>query len=403
MKDVKCNQGRTRPRQWRVLAALLVAFSLVAAACGDDDDVTTTQPEDTTTSSEDTTTTQPEDTTTTQPEDTSTGSDNGSGSVPDDGEVEASALDPVCQGRDGENRTVGFANLGESVPFAVSVREGIERVAELCNVEIVNADNALDGSIALDNARLFATQGVDAVIEFQVDGAVEQAVCDAIGDRPVIAIDIAHPSCAVFMGADNGLAGELAGQAAGAEAEARWSCEVDAIVTFEAYGVGQVNIDRLNGGIRGVQSVCGDLNLGDFEDWDPDEAGSIITRLDADRLDPGFEQGRDWLTANPDADQVIALCINDDSCLGFLAAVEDAGREGQVILASQGADFSVHDVVRENADYLGSTGYFPELYGEVLIPNIIAMMNGETVDDPLLIEHQFLDAAGVEEFYPADG
>lgn len=319
--------------------------------------------------------------------------------TPDEGaEV---AEDDVCQGQDGTGMKVGFANLGESVPFAVLVREGIERVAQECGVELVTADNQLDPQIALDNARNFVAQGVDGVIEFQVHGDVSEAICEILDGLPVIAIDIAHPECAVFMGADNRTAGELGGQGAGELAQELWDCQIDAVVTFEAFGVGQVNIDRLNGLIAGLASVCPDNDYGDFEDWAPEVPDSIITRLDADRVDPAFEQGRDYLTAHPDAQHIVALCINDDSCLGFLSAVQEAGREGQVIFASQGADPSVHAEIRANEFYAGSTAYFPERYGELLIPNIIRMINGEEPEsDPLLIEHVFITADNIGEYYP---
>ena len=48
----------------------------------------------------------------------------------------AATLPEDCQGQDGTGLKVGFANLGESVPFAVQVREGIEKVAKECNLEV---------------------------------------------------------------------------------------------------------------------------------------------------------------------------------------------------------------------------------------------------------------------------
>jgi ribose transport system substrate-binding protein len=281
----------------------------------------------------------------------------------------------------------------------VAVREGIERVAEECGLEIVNADNALDPQIATDNANLFMTQEVDGVIEFNVHGNISASICDIIGDTPMIAIDIAHPECSVFMGANNRRAGELGGEAAGAVAQELWDCQIDAVVTHEAPGVGQVNIDRMNGLIAGLASVCPDNDFGDFENWSMDPTG-IVTRLDSDRVDPGFEKGRDFLTANQDKQHIVSLCINDDSCLGMLAAVQEAGREDQVIFASQGADPSVHDEIRNNPMYAGSVAYFPELYGTYLVPNIIRMINGEEVEDPILVEHLAITSENIDEYYP---
>jgi ribose transport system substrate-binding protein len=309
------------------------------------------------------------------------------------------ALPPECQGQDGTGLKVGFANLGESVPFAVQVREGIERVAKLCNLQVIHADNALDPQIALDNVRLFMTQQVDGIIEFNVHGNIADSICEIVGDTPMIAVDIAHPGCSVFMGADNRRAGELGGIAAGELAKKLWNCEIDAIVTHEAPGVGQVNIDRMNGQIAGLKSVCPNVDYGDFENWSM-EGTALVTRLDSDRVDPGFAKGRDYLTANQDKKRIVSLCINDDSCLGMLAAVREAGREGQVIFASQGADPSVWDEIRTNPYYAGSVAYFPEYYGRYLIPAIIRMMDGEKIEGPILIEHVAITKDNIDQYYP---
>lgn len=313
----------------------------------------------------------------------------------------AGSLPEVCQGQDGEGRRIGFANLGESVPFAVLVREGIQKVAEQCNLEVLAVDNELDPQQALENARNFAAQNVDGVIEFQVDSDISDALCGILGDRPVIAIDIPQEPCAVFAGADNRAAGELTGEGAGELAMERWDCEIDQIVTFEGFASGDPSVQRLNGSLAGLQQVCPDLEYGDFEEWAQTVPDSIITRIDADRTEPAFNEGRDWLTAHPDADQVVALCLNEDACLGFHSAVEQAGRAGEVIFASNGADPSAHDLMRNDENYAGATGFFPEKYGELVVPNIIRMMNGEEPEsDPLLMEHVFINADNIDEYYP---
>ena len=65
---------------------------------------------------------------------------------------------------------IGFANLSEDIPFAVDVRRGIERAAhEAGNIDLVLADNQLDGSVALEVADRLLAQNLDLVIEYQVD------------------------------------------------------------------------------------------------------------------------------------------------------------------------------------------------------------------------------------------
>ena len=193
----------------------------------------------------------------------------------------STSVDDACRGQDGEGRTIGFANLGEDVPFAVTIRENLEDLAERCNLKVVNADNQLSPEVAMDNARNFMTQGVDGVVEFQIAADISGALCEVLGDTPVIAIDIAHPECAVFMGADNFHAGEINGSGVGEVAKDQWSCDLDAVLSLENFGVGQVNIDRQNGSIAGLESVCPDNEFGDYQDWSPEHPGTIVTRLDA--------------------------------------------------------------------------------------------------------------------------
>ena len=185
------------------LLALLAVMALVATACGGDDE---------------------EEATTTQaPAAVET-----TAAAPADAPAAASDMPAVCQGYDGTGITIGYGDLTAGIPFVTQVLDNLMAVAEACNVEVMYADNNLDGETALENARTFTLAGVDGVIEFQIDATIEGAICDELRandpNLPVIAIDIAHPSCALFFGADNGYAGELAGQALGEWAQENWGC-----------------------------------------------------------------------------------------------------------------------------------------------------------------------------------
>ena len=204
------------------------------------------------------------------------------------------------------------------------------------------------------------------------------------------------------MGADNRGAGEVGGRGVGAVVKEMWNCDVDEVVTFEAPHVGQINTDRMNGQLAGLKEVCPELQLGNFEAWSPTVDNSIITRIEGFQIDPAFERGRDYLTAHPDAGHIVALCLNDDGCLGFHSAVAESGRSGQVIFATQGANSVTHDLIRNDPNFAGGAGYFSERYGELLVPNIIRMIKGEGPEaDPLLMTHIFISANNIDELYPA--
>ena len=107
----------------------------------------------------------------------------------------------------------------------------------------------------------------------------------------------------------------------------------------------------------------------------------------------------DQLTALPDAERIAVVSIDDDSSLGATAAFEAAGRLDQAAIVGQGADISSRDVIRDGT-WVGSTAYFPESYANYLIPNIIRLINGEDVVDPILVEHVFIDQSNIDEYYP---
>ncbi len=377
-------------RKLKVLA-FLAALSLVAAACGGGDD----EPAETTAAPAATEATTA----------AATGTDDG-GTPTDAAPTAMADMPAVCQGYDGTGITIGYGDLTAGIPFVTQVLDNVMAVAEACNVEILYADNNLDGETALENARTFTLAGVDGVIEFQLDASIEGAICDELRandpDLPVIAIDIAHPSCALFFGADNGRAGELAGLALGEWAQENWGCEIDMVVTMESFVVGQVNIDRANGMIRGITQVCTGLDYGDFESWSPDATG-IVTRIDGGgTTDGAFPKVLDTFTANP-GKRIAVVSLNDDMGLAALAAARELGIEDMVVYASQGADATIHEEIRSNPQYIGSTGYFPESYGTYVVPAILAMLAGDPVPDPLHVNHVFVSADNIDQFYPADG
>ncbi|MDE0351372.1 MAG: substrate-binding domain-containing protein [bacterium] len=367
------------------LLAVVVALSLVAAACGGDDD----EPAETTAAPAAT-----EATTAAAPATTA--------AAP----TAMADMPAVCQGYDGTGMTIGYGDLTAGIPFVTQVLDNLMEVAEACNVEVLYADNNLDGETALENARTFTLAEVDGVIQFQIDASIEGALCDELRandpNLPVIAIDIAHPSCALFFGADNGYAGELAGQALGQWAQENWGCGIDLVVTMETFVVGQVNIDRANGMVRGISQVCTGLDYGDFENWSPDATG-IVTRIDGGgTTDGAFPKVLDTFTANP-GKRIAVVSLNDDMGLAALAAARELGIEDMVVYASQGADATIHQEIRSNPQYIGSTGYFPETYGNYVIPAILAMIAGDPVPDPLFVNHIFVSADNIDQFYPADG
>jgi ribose transport system substrate-binding protein len=305
--------------------------------------------------------------------------------------VEVAAAEACPTAKD--SYKIGFANLTEDIVFTQLVRQGIEEAAEEAgNIELVLADNKLDGATALANADNFILQGVDGVIEFQTDEKFGNVIMDKFRAEgiPVIAIDIPMPG-ATFFGADNYRAGYMAGEAAAEWVKENWDGQVDAILVLELPQSGPIPAARMQGQLEGVQE--------NIPNPVPED---MIFRLDSKNTqDEAFRVVSDTLPKIPEAEHIVAVHINDGTALGTIAAFEAAGREEQLIAVAQGADPSAQDEwVKEGSRFLGDTAYFPEKYGSYIIPAMIDALECEPLPPAIYVDHVFLTKDNLCEYYP---
>lgn len=291
-----------------------------------------------------------------------------------------------------ERITVGYAGLSGEFPFVQDVNGGLQRVADCLNVELIILDNEYDPQVALTNADTLVTRGVDVAIEFQTDVGIAPAICnkfDAAG-IPVIAIDIPHEPCAVFFGADNLEAGKIGGRNLGRLAQERWGGDVDALVLLELPQSGEMPQQRMEGAALGVQEIL------------PELTDDKIIRVDGKgNLEDSRTVFQDVLTRLSDADHILVSAINDPSAVGALRAAEASDRTGDIMIAGQNATIEARtEICRENPAFIGSVAYFPDRYGDYLIPLAIELAGGAEPPEEVLIDHLWIDSANIEEFYP---
>lgn len=288
----------------------------------------------------------------------------------------------------GEGKKIGYISLGDNVPFVKLVSDSIVEQAEIAGVDLVYCDSQVDTAKALECAQLFQVQGVEGVINFQVDQQSSPEICAAYGGVPTIAIDIVQDPCeVVFMGANNREAGRIGGSLIGQYASDNWGCEYDAYVSLESTAAGAANFDRMGGYRDGFAEHC---------TADPEK--EII--LDgADRTDPALEQVSNLLPSLP-GDKIIVVAINEDGILGALGAARTLGRESDLIYSGQGTDPSIWKDVACNPQYVGSVAYFPERYGRTTIPAMIDILDGKDVQENLFTAHETITSENIRDIYP---
>lgn len=290
---------------------------------------------------------------------------------------------------------VGFANINEKGSFGKQVRNSMEIEAKARGWELICVDNNSDGATAVKNADDLITMGIDYMIEFNVDKAVAPVIMEKFdaANIPVVAVDIAHPG-AVFFGADNAKAGTIAGESAGAYINKNWGGKVDYVVLIIQPISGEAVAPRVDNFPVGLK------NAGiEFTD---DQIVRLDGRNDAQVTQQMFA---DFMMAHPDAKNIAVATINDVAASGVYAAAETAGRAKDIVLVSQNctADFvEPMYAVKGETNWIGSVGYFPNRYGEWVMPIIEKMIAGEKVEEAYYIEHVMIDWSNISEYYPED-
>ncbi len=288
---------------------------------------------------------------------------------------------------------IGFANLSEQVPFAVDVRRGLERAAkEAGNIDLVVADNQLDGEVALRIAENLIAKKVDLVIEYQIDEKMGSIIMSKFqqANIPVIAVDIPLVG-ANFFGADNYRSGHLAGVALGRWINDYWQGYFDRLIVLEEPRAGVLPAARIRGQLDGLQDVVGEIPQ------------ARITYLDSGNTsDTSAAHMAEALKEYPDAHKIAVISFNDDAAFGALTAARKAKREEDVIIVGQGADRVVRPEIRRPVSrIIGSTGFMPEKYGEKLIEIALKILRGEVIPPAIYIDPTFINAENIDFFYPS--
>lgn len=289
--------------------------------------------------------------------------------------------------------TIGFANQSEKLPFAVDVRRSLERAAaDAGSINLVVADNRLSGEEALRVADKLIQRHIDLVIEYQIDYKAGNLIMNKFQQAgiPVIAVDIPMVG-ATFFGVDNYRAGHMAGAAMAEWVQQMWNGRIDYLLVLEEPRAGSLPEARIQGQLDGLQEALGPI------------PAACIQTIDCGNTSAISEAGvADILQTIPNGRHVAIVSFNDEAAYGALQAARKANREADVVIVGQGADRLVQGEIRDPESHLiGSTAYMPERYGEKLMDLALKILSGESVPPAVYINHVFINAYNIDQYYPA--
>ena len=109
----------------------------------------------------------------------------------------------------------------------------------------------------------------------------------------------------------------------------------------------------------------------------------------------------DVLAKIPNAKNCVLTSVNAQTMSGILSAIQTAGRwdPEKWIVITQGADETANQQIVDGL-VRASIAYFPEKYGEYLIPASVALMKGQVVPPFMYVENVVISMDNMKDYYP---
>jgi ribose transport system substrate-binding protein len=286
---------------------------------------------------------------------------------------------------------IGFAAQGDS-EFSRSVMQNVETAAAREHIHLIMVNNRYSAREALRNADLLIKERVDLVLEFQTYERVAPVIASKFleANTPVIAIEIPHPG-ATYFGANNYKAGLIGGKALGRWAREHWDSKVDQLLLLELPIAGSLLELRITGFADGLRAEL------------PSIANVPVVHLNGrGDFEQVLEVVRQYLRRSPPRRTLIGT-VNDICALAALRAFEEIGASEKCAVVGQNAvRESRNELRRPGTRLVGTVAYFPERYGDEIIPLALGILQKKSVPSTVFVKHQLLTPRNVDLIYPLD-
>lgn len=279
---------------------------------------------------------------------------------------------------------IGFANLSESSPFAVTVRESLQAaIAQYPDLELISRDNDLNDDRAMANAREFAEMPVDVAIFYHINERLGPPIKGVLQTVPMITIDIPI-TLTSYVGVNNQRSGELVGAALTEWVRGNWENRVDKVLALIDPRVLETVRDRIDYTLR---------ELHNNEQVDPDD----ILHLDCgNAYDITLERSLPVLQRWTEYDRIAIVGFNEDSTLGALEAARQAGCLDRVVAVGHGSSEQLKEALRQpDTRLIGAVDYLPQEYGPPIVEEVRRMLGGELTPNQRYVNIKLLTAASV--------
>lgn len=288
---------------------------------------------------------------------------------------------------------LGYASLSTSLPYTRVVADGLLSAAAAADMEVLVLSNQSSPRLALENADRFIAEGVDLVIDSQLNINVAAQIGAKFADAgiPFISVDIPHPG-GTYFGADNYKAGRFAGAHLARWMKRNWEGSAEQIVYLGVDAAGPTLNSRLAGVSDGL-----------FESAPASRAFPLVNYdTGGGQFDATLDTVRKHLRRRK-VKRVLVAAVNDTSALAALQAFREVGREAECAIIGHDAGIEARQEMRRPATRLiGSVALFPETYGDRLIKLAMDILEKKHVPPAVFTQHVLVTSQNVNKIYPND-
>jgi ribose transport system substrate-binding protein len=297
----------------------------------------------------------------------------------------------------GNGKKLAFASIYGTQPFCIAVEHNILKQAKLAGFDQANLilmDNQYDPDIGLKNAEIILSQKPDIFIEHQADIKVNSMIASLFAEAgiPIISVDTPVPG-APFMGCNDWQVAIMGGEHMAKLIQKRWGGweTVDNVILLQNPVGGEMTMLRSEGFATALAQVFGD------------QVEEKIVRVDGGM--GGAEQAKaamdKVLATYPNAKKLAITSLNEETMSGVLVSLQSQGRwnSEDIIIITLGVDNLGKLQICKGLSSAG-VAFFPERYGEYLIPAACAILKGAPVPSHMYVENTIITRDNIDQFYP---
>jgi ribose transport system substrate-binding protein len=322
--------------------------------------------------------------------DSTTGASSSSSSTSSSTEAETGAETETETGGESSlsGQTIAYANYTEAAPQFVALREQVEKDADTLGVDLSVYNNEGESQKTLSNAQLISQSSPSAVLEYSPDAAIANSLeaTFARSNTPCIAVNIPlGENCSWFDLPNPALCGDT-GKYLGMVADKRgWNGSNTSVVIVQAAALGAEINSCMGFFYEGLQEeVSGLAKIGSYKDLTTETTsiGDTTVQVDGEALrEPSFKAVSSALQNIPSSKNLIVYTMSDDSALGSMRAVEQAGRQSKTIIAGLTGSAEGLEQLRTNPSWVAQGDVFYNQWGQYLLAMVQAEQEGVKLPD----------------------